>query len=754
MLGRIKMPFPMSKLRRPAFSGRLIRMGRLTVPVVMLTLVVAPLTRAADWPMYLGDVTHNGFAAGESVINAQTAPSLAVKWSVPTSSTISVQPTVAGGRVYWGTWDGHERATTRSGAPVWTASLGTTNGGCGGTYGILSSATVATIGRGETVFVGGGDGQFYALDAATGTVVWKTRLGPSPASTVWSSPVFYNGSIYIGASSTDDCPLIQGKLYRLDAASGAVQNTFKIVPDGCEGGSLWGTPTVDPSTGNVYFATGNDGACSTSEPYATAVVAVHLSDLTLVGSWKIPASQMVDDGDFGSAPTLFQATIGGISKQMLGIAAKNGLYYAFDRNAVSAGPVWQRQIAVGGPGPLNGEGSISPSAWDGNTLYVAGGKTTVGGTSCGGGLRALDPSTGAPLWQDCLNGVILGPVTAAPGIVTVAAGSTILVVSAATGANLFSYAEPSAKPFYGGGSISDGVLYYGNSDGTLLALAPPSNTPSAKTFTVAAGADDGDVSVNNMGAGTAYPPTGAPAPSSNRSSFGVRRAGPVAGGYEVRTGLLRFNTSSIPAGATITSASLRLYVLSRASVNGRTLVAEWDNGAAWPIDASDYAATASTSASTGVAIGSLTVNAVNTLSLQNLGSISRSGYTTLRLHVDGGQPTGENGAFFAAFENGTVPAAQLVVNYTLASTFAVAASADDGDVGVNNMGAGSAYPPTGAAVPAASGASFGVRRAGPVAGGYEVRTGLLRFNTSSIPAGATITSASLRLYVLSRASVN
>jgi hypothetical protein len=33
--------------------------------------------------------------------------------------------------------------------------------------------------------------------------------------------------------------------------------------------------------------------------------------------------------------------------------------------------------------------------------------------------------------------------------------------------------------------------------------------------------------------------------------------------------------------------------------------------------------------------------------------------------VDGGQPTGENGAFFAAFENGTVSAPQLVVNYTL-----------------------------------------------------------------------------------------
>jgi hypothetical protein len=99
-------------------------------------------------------------------------------------------------------------------------------------------------------------------------------------------------------------------------------------------------------------------------------------------------------------------------------------------------------------------------------------------------------------------------------------------------------------------------------------------------------------------------------------------------------------------------------------VNGRSLVAEWDNGAAWPLDASDYTATASNSASSGVAISSLSVNAFNSLSLQNLGSISRTGYTTIRLHVDGGQPSGENNVSIAGRENGPTTAAQLVITYT------------------------------------------------------------------------------------------
>src|SRR5215813_3402306 len=192
-----------SKGRRLELSRRrLARIRRLTVSVGLLALLAAPMVKAADWPMYLGDLTHSGFAAGESTINAQTAPSLGLKWSVSAPGVVSAQPTVAGGRVYWGSWDGYERATGIDGSPLWSTNLGTTtvppDPGCDQvTYGVVSSATVATIGRGATVFVGGGDGQLYALDAESGSVVWTTRLGPSPDSLVWSSPVYYDGSIFV-----------------------------------------------------------------------------------------------------------------------------------------------------------------------------------------------------------------------------------------------------------------------------------------------------------------------------------------------------------------------------------------------------------------------------------------------------------------------------------------------------------------------------------------------------------------------------
>jgi hypothetical protein len=220
-------------------------------------------------------------------------------------------------------------------------------------------------------------------------------------------------------------------------------------------------------------------------------------------------------------------------------------------------------------------------------------------------------------------------------------GSTVRVV--VTGSN--SVGSVSAT------SVQTGVVAAVSSSGSL-------------TFVVGAGPDDGDVRVNNMGTGLGYPPATAPSASDSRTSFQVRRSGPIFNGYEISDGLLRFDTSALPDNAVVTSAVLRLWVQSRTSADNRDLVAEWYPGSSWPIDGADWTATASSTASTGGGLQSLTVGAFNDLALMGLSSISTTGYTGLRLHVSGGQPTGENNAVIAAFEAGSATAARLVVNYT------------------------------------------------------------------------------------------
>ena len=56
-----------------------------------------------------------------------------------------------------------------------------------------------------------------------------------------------------------------------------------------------------------------------------------------MGSWQVPSSQQTPDGDFGSTPTVFPAVINGTTHTLVGVANKNGIYYALDGANVSAG---------------------------------------------------------------------------------------------------------------------------------------------------------------------------------------------------------------------------------------------------------------------------------------------------------------------------------------------------------------------------------------------------------------------------------
>jgi polyvinyl alcohol dehydrogenase (cytochrome) len=437
----------------------------------------------------LHDNGRSSFNSAETIINPNSAMNLKLKWSYQSTGcpnsppnspthTISTQPVVVNGlgRIFWGSWDGCEHATTLAGSQAWASYLGQTSpSGCS-PVGVASTVTYTTMHGNNTpvVLVGGGDANFYALNANTGAIVWKTSLGSSPSHFIWGSPAVYNGSVYVGVSSFCDSPLVQAQLVQMKVSNGTIQNIFNVVPNGCTGGSVWGSPTIDEPAGTIYFATGNPGSCSQPEPYAQAVVELSASSLALIGSWQVPISQQVTDGDFGSTPTLFQATINGSLQQLLGVANKNGIYYALVRGHLGQGPVWQATIAIGGDCPTCGNGSISPSAWDGSTLYAAGGNTTINGVSCQGSLRALNPATGAFLWQDCLTtGPVLGAITAVPKLAVVGAGPDVYVFPTTGQAKpLFTATGSSGATFYGGASVSNGVLYVGDTNGKLYAFGP------------------------------------------------------------------------------------------------------------------------------------------------------------------------------------------------------------------------------------------------------------------------------------------
>jgi outer membrane protein assembly factor BamB len=444
-----------------------------------LPLAGAGAQASGDWPTYLNNGGRAGYNSAETLITPSTAPHLTRRWTDSAGGAISAEPVQVNGVAFYGSWDGYEHAVdAATGTQLWSAYLGqTTDTNCTPpTVGVASTASAGTITVNGTatqaVFVGGGDGNFYALDASTGAVLWKTSLGMPPNYFLWSSPLFYHGSIYEGIASFGDCPLIRGGIVQLDAATGAIQHTLYTVPAGCAGASVWGSPTVDTATGDIYFGTGNAGSCGSPEPLAVAVVQADRS-LNLLSSWQVPSSQRPNnDSDFGSTPTLFHATISGVVHQMVGLQNKNGIYYAFDRSAISSGPRWQKRMSVGGACPQCGKADISPSAYDGHHLFVGSENTTIGGVTCAGGIRELRPSTGKAVWADCLqSGPVLGAVTAVPGVAFAGAGNTVYAVNISTGAILWTYQDENSRSnFWGALTISNGNVYAGNQDGNLYAF--------------------------------------------------------------------------------------------------------------------------------------------------------------------------------------------------------------------------------------------------------------------------------------------
>ena len=164
--------------------------------------------------------------------------------------------------------------------------------------------------------------------------------------------------------------------------------------------------------------------------------------------------------------------INGVTRQMVGVANKNGYFYALKPDKLSAGPIWSVQLAVGGECPDCGDGSISPSAFDGATLYVAAGTTTINATSCTSSISAINPATGAFMWRNCLtSGPTLGAILAAPGLVVADSKTAVNVLDASTGNTLFRYRDTSQYSyFFSAPALNSGVLYAANADGNLYAL--------------------------------------------------------------------------------------------------------------------------------------------------------------------------------------------------------------------------------------------------------------------------------------------
>jgi len=435
--------------------------------VSFIVSATSVLAATDEWSTSLHDISRTGSSTDTSFSVSQAAQ-LKKLWSFQTGGPIASQPAIVNGVAYVGSWDGYEYAfNLTTGAQVWKTYLGVTNGegDCNPQSAGVSSAPTVQNG---VVYVGGGDTNWYALDASTGNVLWKVYTGDNSVAGGhynWSSPLLYGGYAYVGIASLGDCPLVQGQLLKVDLSTHQVVNTLNLVPDGQVGGGIWTSPAYDTATNKIFTVTGTEQ--SDNQQYAQAVLAIDPSTMTVVDSWHLPENQAVADSDWTTSTALFTDAN---NRQLVLATNKNGNTYAFLRSNLAAGPVWQRQVALGNNCAACGFSTVSSAAIGQGRIYQAGGVPVINGQGYGGSVQAFDPTTGAVIWQHPTPGPIIGAVTYMNGMVIDGEGSALEVLDASNGHRLYSYDTGPGALMYAAPAVGSGVVVTGSTNGSIYAF--------------------------------------------------------------------------------------------------------------------------------------------------------------------------------------------------------------------------------------------------------------------------------------------
>jgi outer membrane protein assembly factor BamB len=430
-----------------------------------LTLIVAGSALAAGWPKYCGNASMTGMPIGMSPISVATVPRMAIAWRTSLGGPIASAPSVLHNKLYIGDWSGTESAIdVRDGKILARADLGLTHAPqCDpSTLGITSSAAIVN----GHVYVAGGDDAFYSLDRDTLAIEWRHSLGDNSAAGGyygWSSPAVVDNRILQGVASNCDNPFVPGRLVALDRDTGDEVSSADFTFGGAVGNGVWTSPAVDEQNRKIFITTAS--GVDYSDGLGFSIVRLNLDAMSPEDSWKVDIGEMMWDADWGSSPTLFEDRNG---RMLVGAGHKDGHYYAFSRDNLSAGPVWSAVIARSGEVPQTGDGVLSTAAFDGARLYVGGGKPLDSDRAVNGSVVAIDPATGDILWRHAFPGPVIAPISTVNDVVFAAGGNVVAALDARTGETLWS--SRTVASIFGGIAISGDAVFVGDLTGTLYAF--------------------------------------------------------------------------------------------------------------------------------------------------------------------------------------------------------------------------------------------------------------------------------------------
>jgi polyvinyl alcohol dehydrogenase (cytochrome) len=379
-----------------------------------------------NWNGWGTDFRNHRFQANGG-LKAADVPRLKVKWAFTYIGARYSQPVVVGGRLFMTSGNGTVYAfDARTGCYHWRFNAGA---------GVRTTPVVGANSKarsGYAIYFGDYQRNYYALDAADGTLIWKSNVEAHPRGVLSGSPLLWKGRLIVPVSSWEEvtgptapypCCSARGSVASLDVATGKILwKTYMIEEEprpirrnaagtqmfGPAGAAVWSTPTIDPKRNLIYVGTGNS---YTEIPSSSTDAIVALDFDSGAIRWKnqvtpndnynmgcygprpgvnCPLGEQGPDHDFGASPVL--VTLPG-GKDVLLAGQKSGVVYGMDPDAKGK-VVWQTKIGQGGA-----LGGIEfGMATDGKIAYVANADAVGNSPDRRPGLYAMEPATGKVLW--------------------------------------------------------------------------------------------------------------------------------------------------------------------------------------------------------------------------------------------------------------------------------------------------------------------------------------------------------------------
>ena len=413
-------------------TGRSAGSYRAPLDVIPRTAYCGANTAALTGPSWNGwglDMGNTRFQTAQAAgLTAADVPRLKLKWAfgLPGVSASGSQISVVGNRVFVGSRNGVVYALdARSGCLAWAVEADAA---------VRSTPVVVPQAGGRSmVYFGDAHAQAYGVDAATGAVVWKSKIEDHADAIITGGAAYANGRIYVPVASMEEasagvpayqCCTFRGSVVALDAATGKqIWKTYTIpeAPQptarssrgtqlhGPSGGGVWSTPALEPARNRMYIATG-DAYSHPAARTTDAIMALSMDtgriqwvhQATAGDAWTTacfgPDTAGKDncpekagpDHDFGSAPAL--VTLGD-GRRLIVAGQKSGELHAV--NADTGSPVWSMRAGQGG---ILG-GIEWGFAVDGSTAYVALSNALEKKPGEAGGLLAVNLTDGKTRWS-------------------------------------------------------------------------------------------------------------------------------------------------------------------------------------------------------------------------------------------------------------------------------------------------------------------------------------------------------------------